>query len=56
MDNLIPFAAVREQVRLLKNTGFQIEWHEFMKDHTIAGEEEVDVIRNFIKACYGASI
>ena len=54
LDNLIPFAQVRGQVQALKKTGLQIEWHEFQKDHTIAGEEEVDVIREFVKRGYGA--
>jgi phospholipase/carboxylesterase len=53
MDNLIPFAEVRGQVQMLKKAGFQIEWHEFQKDHTIAGEEELRVIRDFARRCYG---
>jgi phospholipase/carboxylesterase len=48
-DPLIPFGPVRQQVQLLKAAGLQIEWHEFRKEHTIAGEEELDVIRNFIQ-------
>ena len=55
LDNLIPFAQVRTQVQALKKAGLQIEWHEFQKDHTIAGEEEVDVIREFVKRGYGES-
>ncbi len=50
-DRIIPFAAVREQVNLLKAEGLPIEWHEFVKDHTIAGEAEIDVIRDFLKRC-----
>ncbi|HXT41948.1 MAG TPA: serine esterase [Candidatus Angelobacter sp.] len=52
-DPLIPFAAVREQIKLLKTGGLQIEWHEFVKAHTIAGETELAVIRDFVRACYG---
>jgi phospholipase/carboxylesterase len=52
-DPLIPFAAVREQIKLLKTGGLQIEWHEFAKAHTIAGETELAVIRDFVRACYG---
>lgn len=48
-DPLIPFAEVRKQVDLLKAAGLQIEWHEFVKAHTIAGEEELEVIRQFIR-------
>ncbi len=53
-DPLIPFAEVREQVNVLKAAGFRIEWHEFVKAHTIAGEEELGLIRAFIRACYPA--
>jgi len=51
-DPLIPFSQVREQVNLLKAEGIHIEWHEFVKAHTIAGEEELDVIRRFVKQAY----
>jgi predicted esterase len=49
-DPLIPFALAREQVNLLKGAGLHIEWHELVKEHTIAGEEELDVVRRFIRA------
>lgn len=51
-DPIIPFAAVRQQIQDLKNAGLNIEWHEFMKAHTIAGEAEISVIRKFIQAGY----
>jgi phospholipase/carboxylesterase len=47
-DPIIPFAAVREQINLLKAEGLRIEWHEFVKEHTIAGAAELEVIRDFI--------
>jgi phospholipase/carboxylesterase len=47
-DPIIPFAAVREQINLLKAEGLHIEWHEFVKEHTIAGAAELEVIREFI--------
>jgi phospholipase/carboxylesterase len=53
-DSLIPFARVREQIKLLKAEGLRIEWHEFVKAHTIAGEEELDVIRDFVRAGFSA--
>jgi phospholipase/carboxylesterase len=53
-DNLIPFPQVRAQVQALKNAGLQIEWREFHKDHTIAGKEEIDVIREFVQRAYGS--
>jgi phospholipase/carboxylesterase len=48
-DPLIPIEKVRPQIKLLKEAGLKIEWHEFLKEHTIAGEEEVEVIRRFIQ-------
>jgi len=52
-DPLIPFGPVREQVNYLKAAGIRIEWHEFAKAHTIAGEEELAVIRDFVRARFG---
>ena len=49
-DPLLPFAEVREQVNILKAAGLKIEFHEFLKAHTIAGEEELDLIRTFVRA------
>ena len=51
-DPLIPFADVREQIHLLKTAGLNIAWHEFMKAHTIAGELELEVIRDFVRGCF----
>lgn len=53
LDPMIPFAVVREQINLLKAAGLRIEWHEFVKPHTIAGEDELEVIRKFVRAGYG---
>jgi predicted esterase len=36
---------------MLKKAGADIEWHEFVKAHTIAGESELQVIRNFLEKC-----
>jgi phospholipase/carboxylesterase len=52
IDPMIPFAGVREQINLLKGTGLHIEWHEFVKAHTIAGEMELEVIRDFVRRCF----
>ncbi|MCU0788570.1 MAG: serine esterase [Verrucomicrobia bacterium] len=49
LDPMIPFAAVRAEVRKLIAAGLPVEWHEFQKAHTIAGEEELDVIRGFVE-------
>jgi phospholipase/carboxylesterase len=52
LDPLIPFAPVREQINILKAAGLHLEWHEFVKPHTIAGEEEIGVVRDFVRAGY----
>jgi len=51
-DPMIPIDKVRPQIPLLKAAGLHLEWHEFMKAHTVAGEEEISVIRNFVRAGY----
>jgi phospholipase/carboxylesterase len=51
-DPIIPFAAVKQQIELLKKAGLDIAWHELPKAHTIAGEPELDLIRDFIVAGY----
>jgi len=52
-DPMVPIAKVRPQIPVLKAAGLQIEWHEFAKEHTVAGEEEISVIRDFVRAGYG---
>lgn len=49
-DPLIPIAPVRAQIELLRRAGVPLEWREFRKEHTIAGEEELAVIRSFVAA------
>jgi predicted esterase len=51
-DQLIPFADVKEQIQFMRRLGLQIEWREFDKAHTIAGEEELAVIREFTEKCF----
>lgn len=53
-DPMIPSDKVREQIKTLTAAGLQITWREFAKGHTIAGEEELDVIRDFVEASYGS--
>jgi phospholipase/carboxylesterase len=53
-DPLIPIEQVRPQVELLRRAGLNIEWHEFVKGHTIAGEQELGVVRDFIQKCYNS--
>jgi phospholipase/carboxylesterase len=51
-DPLIPFAEVRRQVDALQAGGLNIEWHEFVKAHTIEGDEELGLIRSFVRAAF----
>ena len=51
-DQVLPFATTREQIKRLQAGGLNIAWHEFAKAHTIAGEPELQLIRDFIVAGY----
>lgn len=52
-DTVLPFAVTKRQARQMKSAGLNVEWHEFPKDHSIYGQAEVDVIREFVRAGYG---
>ncbi len=52
LDPIVAFARTKSQIQRLQSAGLQIEWHEFQKAHTIAGETEMDLIRNFVLAGY----
>jgi phospholipase/carboxylesterase len=54
-DSLVPVEKVRPQIPALKAAGVSIEWREFVKDHTIAGEQELSVIREFVRAGYSVA-
>ncbi|MCP5518254.1 MAG: dienelactone hydrolase family protein [Verrucomicrobiales bacterium] len=49
LDPLIPMPQVRRQVEFLRAAGLTIEWHEFEKEHSFAGEPEFAVIRRFLR-------
>ena len=51
-DPVLPFGKTREQIKQLQAAGLNIAWHEFAKAHTIAGEPELQLIRDFIVAGY----
>ena len=51
---LVPIAQVRPQIPQLKAAGINVDWREFAKDHTIAGEQELSVLREFVRAGYPA--
>jgi predicted esterase len=50
MDPLIPIETMRPQVARLQAAGLRIQWQEFAKAHTLAGEAEFALIRQFIQA------
>lgn len=52
VDPMLRFAVVREQIHVLQAAGLNLEFHAFPKAHTIAGEEELSLIRNFVRAGY----
>ena len=51
-DPLIPIMQVRPQMEILRQAGLKIDWREFAKGHTIAGESEVSVVRDFVNESY----
>ena len=51
-DPILPFAEAKRQMNLLRAAGLNLEFHEFRKAHTIEGQEELQLIRNFVRAGY----
>lgn len=51
-DPMVTIGRVRPQIPLLKAAGLKVEWREFPKAHTIHGEIELAVIREFVRAGY----
>ena len=49
---MLPIQMTRRQVSLLQKGGLKIDWREFVKGHTVAGEEEMAVVRQFVRDCY----
>jgi phospholipase/carboxylesterase len=54
-DPMIPFSEVRAQIQFLKSKGIDVQWEEFDKEHTIAGEPELGLIRKFVEQSYNGS-
>lgn len=48
LDAVLPLAVTKRQMRHLQHAGVNLAWHEFQKEHTIAGEEEITLVRDFI--------
>lgn len=53
-DPVVPIGLVRPQIPLLQAVKINVTWQEFAKAHTIAGEEELCLIREFVSAGYPA--
>ena len=51
-DNVLPFTTSKEQVKLLQNGGFDIEFKSYEKDHSIDRDELV-MISEWIKSIIG---
>jgi phospholipase/carboxylesterase len=51
-DPMVPIERVRPQIPRLKAAGLNVDWREFPKVHTIHGEIELAVIRDFVRAGY----
>ena len=51
-DTMVPLQQTELAIKLLKSAGINVEWHVLEKDHTIAGQEEIEIIRRFIEAGY----
>lgn len=51
-DTMVRFAQTRPQIQLLENAGLNLQFRAFEKAHTIAGEEELALIREFVRAGY----
>lgn len=48
-DPLLPYTMAKSRFDELKAGGIKIDWHSFPKEHTIYGEEEMQVIRDFVE-------
>jgi phospholipase/carboxylesterase len=55
-DPVVPMVPVRAQAQALKDAGLDLEWREFAKAHTVAGEAEISVIRDFLTRHLGSGV
>jgi phospholipase/carboxylesterase len=53
-DPVVPFEPAKRCFESLRRGGLKIEWHEFPKEHTIFGEPEMQVIREFVVRAAGS--
>jgi phospholipase/carboxylesterase len=52
-DPMVPIGMTRRQIQQLQAAGLNIDWREFPKAHTIAGESELALMRSFIQSASG---
>ncbi|NNG23165.1 alpha/beta hydrolase [Telluria aromaticivorans] len=48
-DGVVPFARAQESAEVLKKLGYQVEWHEYMMQHSLCLEEVQDISKWFRK-------
>jgi predicted esterase len=51
-DTMVPLQHTESAVKVLKSAGVNMEWHVLEKEHTIAGEEEIEMVRKFVEGGY----
>lgn len=51
-DPLLEFSMVKSQMLALKTAGLNLTWKEFPKAHTIHGQAEVGLVRDFISQSF----
>ena len=42
-DNVVPFVRAQQSAQVLKELGYQVEWHEYMMQHSLCLEEVQDI-------------
>jgi phospholipase/carboxylesterase len=45
MDNMVPMAAGEQARTALTDNGFDVQWHDYPMEHSVCGEEVVEVSR-----------
>jgi phospholipase/carboxylesterase len=51
-DQVLPLPVTQAQIKILQQAGLDIRWHEFRKEHTIAGQAEIELLREFVVGCF----
>jgi phospholipase/carboxylesterase len=51
-DTMVPLQHTEPAIKALKSAGLNIEWRVLQKEHTIEGQDEIEIIRQFVEAGY----